>query len=126
MPEDLDQDEFREVAWGVLSVADSLHLGWRNGRARGLFSAREDRGRWEPHVDWFPWASPRDKLECVVTYLHVRRQTDKLIIYSNMSDANFFKRASMYGVIRRVGDFNSFFERGDTVAVWESKNAWDR
>ena len=107
-------------------VADGLHLAWRNGRARGLFSSREDRGRWEPHVDWFPWATPRDRLECVVTYLQVRRQTDKLIIYCRMEDEPFFKRVSMYGVSRRVGTFKSFFERGDEVAVWETRNAWDR
>ena len=122
----MNQDEFREAAWSVLANLDSAHLMWRNGRARGIVGATLDRWeRSEPHVDWFPWASSRDKLECALTYIQVRRQVEKLILYCRMNDVNFFKRLGMYGVIRRVGTHHSFHEPGDQTAVWESRNAWD-
>lgn len=59
--------------------------------------------RIEPHVEWLPWASSRNKLEGALKYLNVRRKQAPVIIWSSERDAPFFERLTSYALLRKVG-----------------------
>ena len=71
----------------------------------------------EPHVEWFPWATPRNKVEAILAYIEGMRQDTSLLIYTDLEEKNFWERMAQYGVIRRVG---TFYRREDRVwLVWQ-------
>lgn len=52
----------------------------------------------EPHVEWFPWATPRNILRCAVSFfmLHRRKGTGTMKIYSLEKDKDFYFRLEKY------------------------------
>lgn len=56
-----------------------------------------------PHAYWFPWASARNKLECVLEYLIDLKAQNLLLINVNETLAPFFQHLGKYGILRRVG-----------------------
>ena len=75
----------------------------------------------EPHMTWMPWATPRNKIEGLLLFLNDMRRDMKLIIFAEEEHNAFFFRMQQYGVIRRVGPINGYFDRGHTDGtVWQS------
>ena len=73
----------------------------------------------EPHVAWFPWASPRHKLECSVAFLEGITSAWIVLIITDESNWPFFDRLVEYGVVRDVGRIDGMYENGD-ARVWQT------
>lgn len=52
----------------------------------------------EPHVDWFPWASPRNILRCAVSFfmLHRRKGQGNMIVFALDNAKRFYDHLGSY------------------------------
>lgn len=98
IPEDLDAKEFEEHFDGWLSTI-RFDLDWimeaeYQGKVRpiGIMLAWLAPGerRLEPHVEWFPWATPRTRFESVTHFLWEIRKEFKVHIWASDDDKKFF------------------------------------
>ena len=69
----------------------------------GLMLVAGFDGNLWPHVIWFPWASPRNKIEVVLRFLNDMRRDAKLVVAAETKDRDFFVTMCRYGVMRRIG-----------------------
>ncbi len=65
--------------------------------------------RTSPHVDWFAWATPRNKLEATLRYLAKVRKDGVHMILTSEPDTPFFTHFAMYGIINRVGKVDGYY-----------------
>lgn len=71
-----------------------------------------------PQFHWFPWASKRNKLECLLAFA---KDVDlPLMWWSDPGENDTWVHIAKYGLIRRVG---TTYPKGVRTPVWESKNA---
>ena len=54
-----------------------------------------------PHVDWFPWATPRNKMEGSAAFLREVSKRYKLFIYADEESIPFWTRMTQYRILRR-------------------------
>ena len=73
----------------------------------------------ELHVEWFPWATPRQKLESVVKFLH--EYDSNLVTSAKDEFVDFFNRVTRYGVLRKVGRIENMFEPGVDGTIYQRK-----
>ncbi len=86
----------------------------------GLIGADIEDNRLEPHFCWYPWASPRNKVETVLCFLNDMRRDYTVIVRSKQKDWHFFERMCQYGIMRHCGRIFRYF--GDDVAhIWQTK-----
>lgn len=72
---------------------------------------------------WFPWASPRNKLEAAVHFLNQMRKQYAMIGFSEPSAIPFFEHICRYGVARRAGTVFDVFEEGPR-AVYQTRKPY--
>lgn len=71
---------------------------------------------------WFPWASSRNKIEAMVTFLNGIRKELQLVWYALPEHKRMYEVCAMHGIIRRVG--TSFVAHpGQQTAVFETRAA---
>ena len=70
---------------------------------------------------WFPWASPRNKIESAVNFFEIIRHSIPMMEYAqNDTNKRFFEMLCQHSVMRRVGTtFN--VTKGEAVAVYETR-----
>lgn len=69
---------------------------------------------------WFPWASPRNKIESAVYFFNRIRREIAMVEYANEEAKPFFEMIAAHGVVRRVGtSFNVY--PGTATAVFETR-----
>lgn len=68
--------------------------------------------RTEPHVNWFSWATSRNKLECA-TYFFSKMRNRPLLVWSKEEHVKFYTHVSRYGVLRRIGKVYKFIDNED-------------
>jgi len=74
---------------------------------------------------WFPWASPRNKLEGAVAFFDtMRREGFKVLEFSELKDKRFFESIARHGIIKRVGHVHKLFGDGD-ACLYETKELSD-
>lgn len=61
---------------------------------------------------WFPWASPRNKLETAVHFLNQMRKEWTVVGFAEPQVIPFFEHICRYGVSRRAGTLFDLFEEG--------------
>ena len=98
--------EYREMIEHELAEYDSLRvLEDRNAAFNserspvGLVKAMDNGWTHEPHVDWFPWATTRNKLRCAVAYLYKQRCSRDVgvaVIHSEKQDLRWYKHLKQY------------------------------
>lgn len=72
-----------------------------------------------PHALWFPWASARNKVECMAWFFS--RMVDwKAIVIAETKDVPFFNVIRAYGYLRRVGTSVGWFGEDD-AAIFETR-----
>jgi len=54
-------------------------------------------------MTWFPWASDRNKMECMTNILNELRKQYIVMFFCSMADKEFYINIAKHGVIRRVG-----------------------
>jgi len=72
-------------------------------------------------MPWFPWATPRNKIEAAVNFFNTIRATIPMVDYAH-GDTNkrFFEMICQHGVMRRVGTTFSVV-KGEGTAVFETR-----
>lgn len=86
----------------------------------GMLIAVPNRGHAEPHLFWFPEASPRNKLECCVKWLHEMKQVWKIDLWIKEPDWQFYGHLCKYGLLRTVGKYRNCFEDGGDALIFQS------
>lgn len=74
-------------------------------------------------IHWFPWASPRNKLEATVHFLNQVRKDAVAIGLVGMADVPFLEHVCRYGVSRRVGNIFDMITEGPT-AVFQTRKPY--
>jgi len=102
-----ERDAVLDLVGGILGLADRTWMlvaptpkGKIPVGVIGERSVDTPAGKWiEPHVTWFPWASPRNKVETILKYLQVRRFEVPMLIIANRKVEPFFRRMKGFGVL---------------------------
>lgn len=107
--DDLTKDEFTLAVSDLSEMTNILAIIAPNGGKQtpvGVIIAGEGVRYIEPHVDWFPWATDRNKLEGIIRGILTLREIKPLFIWCDERDIDFYAHVSKYGILRRVGTFN--------------------
>lgn len=76
----------------------------------------------EIHCTWFPWATPRNKIESAVNFIHRMRMSFELFWPSKMSTVKFFEHVCKYGIARRMCAWRNYFGKGDDAMMFQSRD----
>jgi hypothetical protein len=90
-------------------------------RPVGLVIAFQQRHRIEPHVWWFAWATPRNKVECAVKFLSSMRFTNVVSIFALEEDRKFYDHLLRYGMMRPVGTFKDWHGLGKDARIYQTR-----
>lgn len=130
IPPDLKGDEFGDALLEALSVVGQeavlAFVNYGNSRrAVALFTWTGDDRRIQPQVFWFPWASPRNKLEATLRFIDEARRGEKLVLwYVRERDEKFFRHLAFYGMMRFCGRVDSYFDDGKPALLFFSRERW--
>lgn len=86
---------------GLRPVGLILAKDWASGR--GI----------EPHIDWFPWATPRNKFEGIATFLREVGKRLKIIVYTDAASEEFYIRMTRYRILRKGCRILDYYARGE-------------
>jgi len=114
---DLNKDKFTNTVAGFSELSELMIVV--TDKPIGLVSIRQDARALEIHVDWFPWATSRNKIEGTARSILDLRGIKTLLIWSKWETNPFFTYIAKYGIIRRVGTFNG----DEKYALFQSKGA---
>lgn len=78
---------------------------------------------WCGDFTWFPWASPRNKLESTVHFMNQMRREWLVLGFADMGTVPFFEHVCRYGVLRRVGTVFDMLIEGPT-AVFQTRKPY--
>lgn len=107
LQEGLSQSEFKEV---VIDILGQVEYDWvfdvktdKGLRPVGLVTAQQrfEGNAIEPHVDWFPWATARNRLECSIQFLRDIGREVKIFLYVEEKDEKFWNRVWQYKVLKK-------------------------
>lgn len=111
--QEMGQEEFKEWVSSHLEdyarvyiVEDENHKFAEKRGPIGFFATYYDGWNIEPHVEFFPWATAKNKVKSIVGFLMYQRfQPDIgcIRIHSSDENRNLFKRLSKYVPIRVGG-----------------------
>lgn len=120
----LNADAFTEDVVSIVSSADVAHVieapSERGLQPVGIVLGRVfGKGRClEPHVDWFPWATARNRMEASAHYLkHVGRQF-KVFLFIEQEHLNFWERIYEYRVLTRGCKVLDYFGPGEHAMMF--------
>jgi hypothetical protein len=117
---DLSPDDFRKLMFAVIgnvlqSGGDAWMFYGKLVHPVGLVVGFVSGKRMEPHVFWFPEATPRNKIECALKWLRDMKDKYRLFIFAEPVNWNYFDHLCKYGVIRSVGKYRNFSDNGDAM-----------
>ena len=69
---------------------------------------------------WFPWATPRNKIETTVKFFHEVRKTMQMVEYSKREHQKFFDTVCAHGVLRRAGTSHVVYP-DQATAIYETR-----
>lgn len=72
------------------------------------------------HMIWFPWSTPRNRVEAGVNFFSEVRHETPLMEYALPGDEKYFKVMASHGVMRRVGTSYNVYKGGVPAAVFET------
>lgn len=121
-PKNKTIEEFKGVVFGQLDfvhVVDIVVAKTERGSIPvGVITADIDSlGLW-PATDWFPWASPRNKIEGVIAYINTARRSHLVLFLGDIGGKAFLTHVCKYGIMRRVGTLE---KNGERLALFQSK-----
>lgn len=124
----LDAVRFSEAVHGELRAAETggflifiLEAPTSRGPAPvGLITAEADGNRLTPHVDWFQWASSRNKVETILQFLNETRRTWQVLIMSSPDNKGFFEVMVKYAVLRKAGTLLGWGDDGSTTSLFQT------
>lgn len=106
----LSKDEFVDVVYQGLALSDAIFLisGKNSVGNIGVLTIKPiffgQKLYHRPHIDFFPWATDRNKLEaCAESIVDLRKQYSLLIDCDKETNIKFVTHVAKYGILRRVG-----------------------
>ena len=69
---------------------------------------------------WFPWSSPRNRIESAVCFFHRIRHEIAMVEYAEERFKRFFEMICQHGVMRRIGTSYNVYP-GAATAVYETR-----
>ena len=112
---------FREGEHYILTARTSAFKTLDGQVPVGLVDTNPDNHRMTPRVLWFPWASPRNRIEATVKFLDDHRKENLILIFDDEQSHRFFVRMAQYGILNRVGIASGripFWENGEKSVIW--------
>ena len=122
LPDGLAQADFaaaiQEIYQGEdLLIAEDDNRQFKNKKgAVALFSLKTNGWKYEPHVQFMPWATKKNILKATVAFLQYVRYSKKvgcIVVYSLENSLPLFDKCCEYGVLHRVGPIPNGDPRGD-------------
>lgn len=121
---DLDRDSFVEFVIAASEIVSGLYTVFNGDMAIGLISVAAkrfgDADYGEPHIDWFPWATKRNKIEGLAKFILTYRNEYPIFIQSGEETLKFVTHIAKYGILRRVGKL----DQNGVVYFFESMRDW--
>lgn len=77
--------------------------------------------QFQPHVDWLPEASPRNRLECAMKFLIDMKKDGIVLLVAREKDWKFFERLCNYGVLRPVGKIRGYYSDGTAAMLFQDR-----
>lgn len=96
----------------ALVIEDSNHQFASKFGPVGFVGALTNGYVYEPHVEWFPWASSRNKVRGTVAFFQKFRYRDLGVVIVHALEPDFFRRMKKYVPLYYVGKVPS----GDPLA----------
>jgi hypothetical protein len=86
-------------------VADDYNSEYEGVGPIGFLSVKTHGIKIEPHADYFPWATTRNKLRSAVSFFQMVRyqKIGSCIVYSLIDSKPLFDKVQEYGVLNYVG-----------------------
>lgn len=109
---DMDPEQFKEWLARYAESATQLYTARVNGSdplCVGHVSVVLPR--LEVHVNWMPWASPRNKLEVIGKFMKEFNDYTVITVVSQKNKGAFFQMRN-YGLMKFVGEISGYFEDG--------------
>ena len=111
LPEDITQEEFLARIVGLseqasLFITDDTNSSYREGKGPvAFFWAFDDGWKVEPHVEIFPWATKRNIIRSVVSFLHMMKyqKIGVCVALALKSSLALCEKCVEYGVLFRSG-----------------------
>ena len=72
----------------------------------------------EPAVQWFPWATRRNKLEAIAVFLKEISKQMIIFIFASDEKVKFWTRMVTYGLVRRGCKVVDYFARGKNAMMF--------
>lgn len=69
---------------------------------------------------WFPWSSPRNRIEAAVQFFHRIRSEIAMVEYARDEHKRFFEMICHHGIMRRIGTTYNVYP-GEGTAVYETR-----
>jgi len=93
-------------------------------RSVGLMVNMTDGYRMEPYVIWSPEASPRNKFETMLRFMHDMRKppwSRVVLIRAKMIDGPFFERLAAYAVLRPLSKIEDWWGSGEDAPFFQTR-----
>lgn len=87
----------------------------------GLLGADREDHKLKPHMLWFPWATPRNKVECALRFITELRHDTIIYVWDRPEDHGFWVRIAQFGVFKRIGKTEDHWTDGATSVIWRSQ-----
>lgn len=71
---------------------------------------------------WFPWASPRNRVETAVSFFNEIRYEMPVVEYARQKDKKFFEMLMKHGVMNRVGKTHSVYA-DEPAIIYETRRS---
>jgi hypothetical protein len=121
MDKDLTQEEFISNVIEILQTTEVAIIEDENPQYSksgpiGILRIRDNGWKYEPHVEFFPWATKRNMLRSVVGGLQWARHSRKIgcvEVICGEKQKNLFDHACEYGVLHYVGKMVNGSPDGD-------------
>ena len=117
----LSQEDFLDQISQIDDDSSGIHTLKVNDVPVGAVVIYGGPYRVEPHCIWFPWATPRNKLESAVHFLNEIRKEYLAMIFSEKEDSRFFTHICKYGILRRGCKVIGFYEDSDAMLFYSNK-----
>jgi hypothetical protein len=128
-PPDLPANEFNQHFSAL--IGSRYDAGWTllAETRKGFIPAGFALGFW-PHraarpfllldaLVWFPWASPRNRVEATVDFVNKVRRETPMLAFARLQDKHFMETLARHGIVRRIGTSNNIFA-DSPASVWET------
>lgn len=120
----LSRDDFQQAVFTILGHAQFdwiAEVPSATGlRPVGLFigESRFGDNAVEAHVKWFPWATPRNKLEVGVAFMMEVGKQIKVFAYPSIEDALLWERVWRYKVLKKGCKISDCYGKGKDAFMY--------